>query len=631
MKKITAALCAFLFATAGISQEMDLSVDKIPDSLKKNASIVVRYEKEVFEVSAVDRAVYSIHEIATVLNESGRGKLQFGFESHKFVKLGDLDIKVYDANGKQINRYKKKDLSTYNIGEGLIDDATRVYLSIAAPAYPLTVEFKFDIIYKGIISYPSYTFSRPSVSVMESSFTAVIPKELGLRFRPKNTSITPAKTDDGKSQTFVWGVKNQPAIFYEDGAVSSGQGYPHIVLAPNKFKIDDYAGDMTTWKNYGVWYASVVAGTDKMSDARKAFYQNLVKDATTDVEKVKIIYTYLQKNFRYVLISLGIGGQRPLPADFTDEKKYGDCKGLSNYVHTVLKALGIKSYLALIRSEENDPGMDEDFPNDRFNHVVLYVPQGKEGIWLECTSKTAAFGALSSSTENKNAVLITENGGVLINTPKSTALANTFSMRTAIQLDATGSGDCASYIAATGAYRDEMQHFLAESKKDDQKSYLIKRIGFKQPDAMEISGNLTAPGYSTDIALSIEKVSEFIAGSKMFLAPRIYKFWTYKLPETEKRLRDFYFEVPFTKTDTTIYKIPEGYAIDMLPAGKKFECESAQYSSSYTYNDTEKAIYSITYLQLKEHKIAPAKYQDVKLFFDKVLKEETQRIVIKKS
>jgi hypothetical protein len=466
--------------------------------------------------------------------------------------------------------------------------------------------------------------------VMESSFTALIPKELGLRYRPRNTNLAPVKTDDGKVQSFVWSVKNQPSILYEDGAVSSGQGYPHIVLAPVRFKIDDYAGDMTSWKNYGAWYASVAAGTDKITDSRKAFYQNLVKDATTDAEKVKIIYTYLQKNFRYVLISLGIGGQRPLPADFTDEKKYGDCKGLSNYVHTVLKSLGIKSYLTLIRAEENDPGVEEDFPQNVFNHMVLYVPQGKEGIWLECTSKTAAFGTLSSSTKNKNALIITENGGVLINTPKSTPLANTFSMRTTIQLDETGSGDCNSSIAATGAYRDEMQHYLTETKKDDQKSYLIRRIGFKQPDEMEISGNLTAPGYTTDIALSIEKVSEFIAGSKMFLAPRIYKFWTYKLPESEKRQRDFYLEVPFTKTDTTIYKIPSGYAVDLLPAGKKFECESAQYSSSYIYNEAEKAVYSITYLQLKEHKIAPAKYQDVKIFFDKVLKEETQRIVLKK-
>ncbi|WP_315822799.1 hypothetical protein [Paraflavitalea speifideaquila] len=48
--------------------------------------------------------------------------------------------------------------------------------------------------------------------------------------------------------------------------------------------------------------------------------KDLVKDAKDDREKARIIYDYLQKNFRYVSIQLGIGGWRSLSADFTDQK-----------------------------------------------------------------------------------------------------------------------------------------------------------------------------------------------------------------------------------------------------------------------------------------------------------------------
>ena len=102
------------------------------------------------------------------------------------------------------------------------------------------------------------------------------------------------------------------------------------------------------------------------------------------------------------------------------------------------------------------------------------------------------------------------------------------------------------------------------------------------------------------------------------------------MPATEKRLRDFYFKIPFQKSDTTIYKLPAGYVIDVLPAGNKFSCETGDYRSSYTFNVSERAIYSITRLELKKHKVSPAQYQLTKEFFDKVLKEEAQRIVIKK-
>ncbi|HTF30433.1 MAG TPA: hypothetical protein VK625_16385, partial [Flavitalea sp.] len=233
-------------------------------------------------------------------------------------------------------------------------------------------------------------------------------------------------------------------------------------------------------------------------------------------------------------------------------------------------------------------------------------------------------------TENRNAVLLTENGGVLVATPESQPASNTFNVRTTITLDEDGSGTCISGIQGTGEYKQEMLRYLSESKKDDQKEYLVKTIGYKQPDEMLITRIADPIAYNTNITLAIEKVSEFMAGSKMFLAPHIYKFWSYKMPATEKRLRDFYFKIPFQKSDTTIYKLPAGYVIDVLPAGNKFSCETGDYRSSYTFNVSERAIYSITRLELKKHKVSPAQYQLTKEFFDKVLKEEAQRIVIKK-
>jgi hypothetical protein len=635
MSKSIAYLAALFLTTAFsagncFSQEIDLAADKIPDSLIKNATAVVRYEKEIFEVTDIDRASHKVHNITTILNERGRGHLVFQSFSDKFMKLGDVSIKVYDANGKLINKYKKKDLSTFNIGEGLIDDGIRNYFIVSAASYPITIETEYDMTFRGILVYPAYHFSYPDLAVMNSSYTAIVPKANGLRYKAKNTSIVPDKGDDGKTESFTWSVKNQPAITYEDGSVGSGKSYPYILLAPNKFKLDDFEGDLSSWKNFGLWYSSLLKGTDKLTETQVKFYKDLVKDAGTNREKIKIVYDYMQKNFRYVSIQLGIGGQKPLPASFTDDKKYGDCKGLSNYMYSVLKTLGIKSYVALINRQSNDEGVDPDFPADRFNHLILFVPDGKDSIWLECTSKTALFGMLDNSTENRNAVLITEDGGVLVATPESEAANNTFTVRTTINLDENGSGNCLSNIQATGEYKEDFLRYLSDSKKDDQKEYLVKGIGYKQPDDMLITRIADPATYHTNIELAIEKVSEFMAGSKMFLAPHIYKFWSYKMPENEKRQRDYYFEVPFRKSDTTIYMMPEGFVIDLLPAGNKFSCETAEYSSSYFYKENEKAIYSITRLELKKHIIPPARYQEIKQFFDKVLKEEAQRIVIKK-
>ncbi len=630
-KTLTILITLLTIATGVLSQELDLNVKHIPDSLLERAMVVTRYEKKVFEVTAIDRASFQVHTINTVLSEAASDYLVFQFSGGKFHKLGDVDIKVYDASGKQISRFKKKDLNTLNIGEGLIDDGVNNYLAVNTSVYPITVEFKYDIIYKGTLTYPDYRFSWPQLSVMNSSFTAIVPNNLGLRYKPKNTNLKPVVSAQGSNSVYSWSVNNQRAIPYEDGVVRYGKSYPMIMMAPTKFKIDVYEGEMTSWKSYGNWYRDVLAGTDQLPEARKAFYRDMVRDVSSDREKARIIYEYMQKNFRYVSIQLGIGGHRPLPAAFTDEKKYGDCKGLSMFMHAVLKSLGIKSYMVVINRETYDDALDPDFATDRFNHVILAMPDGKDYIWLECTSKTALFGNLDLSTENRNAVVITDEGGVLVNTPVSQAKNNTFQVSSVIELDETGSGICKSNIQATGEYKEELLNYMAEAKRDDQKRYLVNRIGYKQPDDMMVTRLEHPKIYNTNVALSIEKVHEFSAGPRMFLAPHIYRFWSFKMPATEKRERDYYFETPFLKTDTTIYKLPQGFEVDVLPAGKSFECGNGSYSSVYAYDATTRSVKSITVLELKKHRIPPAEYQELKSFFDKVLKEEAQRLVIKKS
>ncbi len=96
--------------------------------------------------------------------------------------------------------------------------------------------------------------------------------------------------------------------------------------------MDGHEGNLSSWKNFGEWYAALSKGSINLSDETKIFLQNLTKDSKTEKEKIKILYRYLQSNFRYVSIQLGIGGFKPFDANFVDQKKYGDCKALSNYM-----------------------------------------------------------------------------------------------------------------------------------------------------------------------------------------------------------------------------------------------------------------------------------------------------------
>lgn len=629
MKKILLALLpAILLFQAGKAQVTSYAASDIPETLKKNASVIKRYENIFFEVTDIDRAYLKSHVVYTILNANGARALQWSRYSYKYNVLVDAEIKVYDAAGKQVNKYKKKDLRVSSFSDGLIDDGKVTHMEVSAPTYPITVEYIYEEKYKGSLHFPAYEIIVPGEGIVQSSFTAKVPRDLDLRHKANNITLAPNVTEDAKYKTYTWRVLNLPAIESEEGAVSYESRYPRIQLAASKFKMDDYEGDMTTWKNLGIWYNSLHKGLDELPEDRKTFLRNLVKDAKDDREKVRIIYQYMQQNFRYVSIQLGIGGWRSLPANFTDQKKYGDCKGLSNYMYAALKAVGIRSHVALINAQYNKEPLDPSFPMSGFNHVILCVPQPQDSIWLECTSKTADFAVLGKFTENRNALLITEEGGILVSTPKSHASDNKLTVTTLVKLNAEGSGQTVTTFRATGEYKEYM-NALVDEKKDDQKEAIVYGFGFRQPDEFMLQKKADA-GFTAELQMSVEKVPEFMAGSKMFFSPRLYKLSSGRMPKAENRKYDYYFSHPFIKTDTTILQLPEGFTIDALPQAKAFKCPQASYQTKYWFDESSQSVYSTTSLVLEQYRIPAAEYAAVKKFFDDVMQDDAQRIVIKK-
>jgi hypothetical protein len=626
MKKIILSVFGIVSAALSYAQDISYSAVTIPAALKENAHVIKRFEDIIFTVKDIDAASYAVHQVYTVLDEEGSSTLRFREYTHKQRTIDDVDIKVYDATGKMINKYKKKDLNKFASQDGLVSDGMLHYIDINTPYYPVTVEFIYEIDITGTLRYPPYRIQDSEESVEVSSYTARVPADLDLRFMEQKISIKPSITYETKYKVYKWEVKNLPAFKDEEGTADASFYYPMVILAPNKFRHFNTYGEMTTWKAFGQWGYDLLKGLDELPAERKAQFVSMVKDAKTDKEKVAILYNYLQKNFRYVSIQLGIGGVKPFPALFTDEKKYGDCKGLSLYMLSALKAVGIKSYCAFINAKYDQEAVPASFPCDRFDHVILCVPQAKDSIWLECTSQTSEFAVLGTFTENRNALLLTENGGVLVSTPKSKSSNNLMNTSTVIKLNEDGSGSTTTTLQSRGDYREWMNSMVT-AKKDDQKRMIMRGLGFKQPDEFNIVKNEEMLA----IDLKIEKIPQFSAGSKMFLNPRINSIWRTVLPKSDNRKQDFYFDSPFIKTDSTVYNLPENYIAESIPTPIDIKCEYGSYKTSYSYLKEKNQLLSVARLELIQNRIPSEKYADVKKFFDGVISEDAQKMVIKKN
>ncbi len=626
-KKISILILFLLiYLTQLYAQNLDTA--NILPELKKDANRVVRSEKTEFEVSDIDHSKLHIHRIETVLNEKGNDALTFNFETDKFISLDDIEIKVYNAVGKTIKKFKLEDIKTVEGVIEFIDDFKTYYLRIDAPSYPVTIETDYHISFMGSLMYPDYQIIGSDEGIESSSFIVRINKNIDFRFKEKNIKLDPVITENRNFKIYTWSVKNLDPIRYEENSADRSM-YPVILLAPNQFKLDKYSGDLSSWKNFGLWYNELLKGIDTLSLQRKEFYRQMVRNTHSEQEKEKILYSYLQNNFRYVSIQLGIGGFRPIAADITDMKKYGDCKGLSNYMVTVLRSVGIKSYLAIIDADTNEEPADPDFPCNQFNHVIVCIPGKKDSTWLECTSKTSDFGVLGSFTENRNALLITETGGVLVPTPKSRATENVVKAFTTIDLLDDGSGKTNTVFSVSGGYKQDMLA-IKDEKSDDQKSFMINHWGFKDPNQIRFDMDEKKSDLKLNLDQQLESIPELKTTSKMFLRPSILDLWVRNLPKSENRKQDFYFNSPFVKIDTTIINLPKDYAIDALPQAVSDSCKYASYFSRSWYDEKTHQVYSAAKIVLNEYKIPAGDYVVVKKFFDGVLLGNEERIVVKK-
>jgi hypothetical protein len=604
----------------------------IPDSLKEDANSVVRYRMKDITVAGPADITIKEQSIVTILNEKGSDEAEVALDySKKYNSIGSFEMRIYNAAGIMIKKYGKSDMydrSAVSSGS-IITDERVLYLSHTIASYPATVEIIYETDFKSSINIGSWYVQDPEQSIQESYCHLSISSDAGFRYVNKNTSIKPKKTTLEKKDDYLWQVTNLHAMKMEKGA-KAWRVLPRINFAADKFAFYGLEGSISNWQNFGKWIQGLNADVCTLTPQRAEEIKSMTANIKTDKEKAKFLYEYMQQSMRYVSVQLGIGGMKPFTATFVDQKKYGDCKALSNYMYALLKAVGIPSYYALITAGANAEPADVNFSRNSFNHAILCIPFKGDTTWLECTSNTQAFGKLGPFTENRNALLITEDGGKLVNTPKSTAQDNQFNSEVHVVLNAGGGAKAQVKILSTGEYRDDYIG-MASLKTDEQKETLIRTLKMKQPSLMDFKPGEDKDGVKQiELALEYDKFCDVMAGNKQFYRPRVFDIWGVTLPVLEKRKTDYYFNQPMIENCVTTIDLPEGFEVETLPANQSLKFTYGNYDVKYVYDAAKNQITSTAKFNLNKHIIPAAKYTEMQEYMDNIAKAQNKKLVIRR-
>jgi len=340
----------------------------------------------------------------------------------------------------------------------------------------------------------------------------------------------------------------------------------------------------------------------------------------------------MQKNTRYVSIQLGIGGWQPFDAKYVATKGYGDCKALSNYMYSILKEAGIKSYYTVIGAGRTKPNLEKEFPSSQFNHAILCaVINSNDSVWLECTSQTLPSGYLSDFTDDRYALLIDETGGNLVHTPKYGLKENLQQRTVNARLNAEGLLLADIKTNYSGIQQDHLHMLINNLSKDKVKEYLDEELAFATYTVNNFSykeNKKLIPEIEETLSVAADHYAT-ISGKRLFVEPNIMSKSGRKLKSGEERKYDIELDVEYIDTDKIEIEIPVGYKPESIPQDATVESKFGKYSATVKF-DQNKIIYTRS-MQQFSGLFPKSDYTEMIKFYDAIYKADRNKLVFIKT
>nr|WP_315147418.1 DUF3857 domain-containing protein [uncultured Flavobacterium sp.] len=635
MKFKLACLVFLLSVTLLTAQKSEYPTLSIPDSLKQNANAVVRLDQIDIVISSQRNMTIKQKRIVTVLNEKGQGSVDAVENYDRRRTIVSIQATVYDAFGNEIKKIKRKDFKDQSAGDGgtLFSDGRVLYLEYTPIQYPYTVVYDSEVETSTTAFVPQwFPLTDYLLSIEKSVLNVTYPENLGFRKKEMNFSnFKITKTVDTSTQ-LSYVATNILAQKYEDYSPNVSTIFPRLMMGLEFFNLEGVDGNAKTWKEFGKWWSDkILVGTDELPEETKAKMKALVGDEKDPIIKAKIIYKYVQEKSRYVAISEGIGGWRPMIVKDVDRLGYGDCKALSNYTKSLLNAVDVPSYYTKLYGSRDKQNIESDFVSQQGNHIILTIPNGDNYVFLECTSQDDPFGYQANFTDDRDVLVLKPDGGEIIRTKKYENRDNAQISNGNYSLSETG--DFSGKIAVISEGSQYGQKFRLETTPPTEKERHYKEywdnINNLKIEKATFSNDKEKVRFTENIEISAEHYGTF-SNNKMIFVLDAFNQNSGAVKRIRNRKTPFEISRGYYDTDEIAVSLPIGFAIESMPGNFELNSKFGEYKTEIIKKDNNNLIYKRS-IFIKKGMYKNTEYDEYRLFMEQISKNDNAKLILTKN
>jgi len=504
--------------------------------------------------------------------------------SQDYVNYSDL-VKLLDIDAYSLipenNKYKKikvneiEDYIDRDKGVFFDDSRTRKLIYPGLKQGAKTV-LNYTLSYEEPWIWGTYTFTNGSLPVEKMLLTINYPENISLKwkiFYDDSSRVNVSEEKRGKNCKLIFSANSLPKFNVASNGPPAKWYIPTLLVGISSFKDkkDNIFEMMSSNKSMYKWYNSMVKSTkNTILPEMKNLVDSLTKDLENETEKVERIYYWCQENIRYVAFEDGYAGFIPKSAQEVFLKRYADCKGVSNFLKTLLEIADIKSYLTWVGTY-HIPYLRSEFagkPVD--NHmIVTYIDKYGKYYFLDATHDFLNINFPSSFIQSKEAIIgIDDTKFEIVKIP-------TVDYKNNVEIDNAILKIQNNLLIGTGKIQlNGYNHFdFGDNIKNNpyQKVKDIFKANFSKGNNKFILDTLIVNNYSdrnnaltVDYSFSIPDYI-FVNGNNIFVNLNLIKKSYHKPIQIENRQCGLFFE--FKEFSKSYYEleIPDGYVVEFVP------------------------------------------------------------------
>ena len=248
--------------------------------------------------------------------------------------------------------------------------------------------------------------------VVRSRYIVDVPEAADVRIAEDNIEFERGEHHANGRVTYTWAAQDVAPFEPEPFA-----GTPNEVIA--QITISGPIG----WDSIASWYQTLSADRYAVDPAIRNAAAEQLKTTRSPEDTLRALHRWVAQDFRYVSLSLGIGGYRPRDPAQVFETRFGDCKDKATLFIALARSLGIAAHPVIV-SLRGEP--DSTTPTIlQFDHMIAAVDRPGGYLYLDLTAELIPYGEVPEYLQGEMGLVVHPDGrGEVITFPQAQAEAN---------------------------------------------------------------------------------------------------------------------------------------------------------------------------------------------------------------